>query len=230
MWRVQTFLTIEINKRRIDWPRLSNCCMASAVLRSSVTIHAVEPCSCLNILLGFTMSRVYSPRALQAIVSPWACSRQGLHASLLPPFGARLGQDILQEIVPDRWELKNNSTIRVRNAVCCVLSERWFVVDASLRRRGAAELRGLGVTPPPPGSSSGATKGWSVVCVQLHPMRCRATPAPVQALRPGSEAGLPDFLKDADIRLVHTPGCSVEAGKACSHPILPVVTCDASYL
>ena len=35
--------------------------------------------------------------------------------------------------------------------------------------------------------------------------------------------GLADFLKDADIRLVHTPGCSVESAKACSHPILPVV-------
>ena len=35
--------------------------------------------------------------------------------------------------------------------------------------------------------------------------------------------GLADFLKDADIRLVHTPGCSVESAKVCSHPILPVV-------
>ena len=27
--------------------------------------------------------------------------------------------------------------------------------------------------------------------------------------------GLADFLKDADIRLVHTPGCSAESAKAC---------------
>ena len=98
-------------------------------------------------------------------------------------------------------------TISVRNAVCCMLSERWFVVYASLRRRGAAELRGLGAPPPPPGSSSGVARGWSVVMrgvcvcvragvcvcvcvcvcvrVQLHPLRCRATPARVQELRPG---------------------------------------------
>ena len=41
--------------------------------------------------------------------------------------------------------------------------------------------------------------------------------------------GLADFLKDADIRLVHTPGCSVESAKACSHPILPVV-CEIQHV
>ncbi|CAE7482622.1 NLRC3, partial [Symbiodinium microadriaticum] len=135
-----------------------------------------------DIQLGGPGTRRISKDALRVIVRNLKGDR----------FTVDMLQDILQEVVPDRWEL----------------------------RRGAAELRGLGAPPPPPGSSSAAAKGWSMLervdawCLCIF-IQCDV----VQRLRQSKrydltqKQGLADFLKDADIRLVHTPGCSAESAK-----------------
>ncbi|CAE7708826.1 Nlrc3 [Symbiodinium sp. CCMP2592] len=117
--------------------------------------------------------------------------------SLWQHVAEQLGQDVLQEVLPDRRKL----------SVGCAsaISERWLLVDASLRRPGAAELRGLGTMPPPPGSSSRAGRGRGVdVSERFHaaPRQCLCQPKRYDLAQ---KKGLADFLIDADIRLVRTP-------------------------
>ncbi|CAE7871049.1 Nlrc3, partial [Symbiodinium necroappetens] len=86
-------------------------------------------------------------------------------------------QDILQDVVPDRWELRtwraaSAARIQLRSRKRLERGDAWSVCNF-IQRDAAQRLR--------------QSKRYDLAQKQ----------------------GLADFLKDADIRLVHTPGCSV---------------------